>query len=200
MTGILAVGSSAVLGIVLSFLGGLTDNSGKISQLCQPPRCLLCAQIWRGYDVHESHAIENESLERRNLLKLASGVSELLRQLGTSLELGERNLQTKLAEMLPLAGCNLASMPLLLKLGGASGDDERATNANGSTDNTGAGGNQADKNHISHIVVAALIGAGVGLLIDIIAVWLWAALTMPNDQELSHAAGDCRQPESRSEN
>ena len=28
----------------------------------------------------------------------------------------------------------------------------------------------------------------------------WRRLNPPNDQELSHAAGDCRQPETRSEN
>src|SRR6266496_3424770 len=98
----MAVRCSA-FGIVLFFLFGcLSDGLGEIPKLCHPPRSLMCAQTRCGYDVHKFDAINDESLERWNLLKLSCGVGKLLCQPRASLELSERDLQAKLAEMLPL--------------------------------------------------------------------------------------------------
>jgi len=163
-----AVGWSVWLGIVFLF-SELSNNSGEIPKLGHAPSSLLGAQARRGYDVHELGALKNECLERRNLLKLSGRVSKLLDQLGATLELGERDLQSKLPEMLPL-----------LKPGSASRGSQSAPDADSRAEQSRASGNGGNKDNLTHIIVAGLVGFMSAICGDLDGVWITLRLTMPN--------------------
>ena len=98
--------------------------------------------------------------------------------------------QSKLSKMLPL-----------LKTSGAICDGESAPNTERGANECGTGSDGGDKDNLSHIIVAGMIGCLSVIGGYLIGVWgTMRAITMPNDQELSHAARDSRQPETRSVN
>ena len=160
---------SAWLGIVFLF-GGLNNNLAEIPKLRHPAGSFVSTQSRCGYDVHELGALKNERLERRNLLKLSGGVGKLLGQLGTTLKLRERNLQSKLTEMLPL-----------LKAGSAGSGGQSAPNTNRSSNQGSAGSDGGDKNNLTHIFVAGVVGCISVVCGYLIGVWITVRLTMPND-------------------
>ena len=140
------------------------------SEAGHPASRLMRAQPWCGDNIHELHAINNECLERRKLLKLPGSVGELLCRLSTLLELGECNLQTKLSEMLPLLnacrpGCNRGSAP----------------HTDENTKESERAGQDADKDSLIHIL-AGVVGGLSGLLIGAIGLLIWSVRMMPNAQ------------------
>ena len=143
-----ALCSSAVLGIGLLFLfGSLTNGLSEIPEQCQAPSSLVSTQSRCCYNVHELGALNYKCLERWNLLKLSGGICELLCQLRATLELGDGNLQSKLSKMLPL-----------LKTSGAICDGESAPNTERGANECGTGSDGGDKDNLSHIIVAGMIG------------------------------------------
>ena len=171
-----AVGCSALLGIVIINLSGCCNNCfGELPMLLQPHAHLGgCDRSIRN-NVHELDAINDKGVERWNILGMA-GCARCLASYGLGyLKLGHCYLQSKLPEMLPL-----------LQSSGALRGSQSAPNANSGTKESGAGSDGGDKDDIAHIIIGALIGFLSAIGGYLIGVWTWLRLTMPNDPKLSH--------------